>query len=80
MSDSEAIGTMLQNFTMAGYDIEHGEIVTDVVVLMRVQNLDDTDDTLIIASSTNTGGIVCHGILTSAVVQHTLWMTKEDDK
>lgn len=80
MSDSEKIGEMPKGFDMDGYDLREGEIVTDVLVIMRFQRLDDTDDALIIAASTNTGGIVCHGMLTSAVIQHTEWMTGEADK
>lgn len=79
MSDSARLAKLLEDFTMDGLELEPEDIVTDIVALIRVQKLDDTDDALIICSSTNTGGIVCHGILTVGVLQHTQWMTIGDD-
>lgn len=79
MDDSLKIAKALEDFRMDGWEIEEDDIITDVVVLVRAQKLNTTDDVLVIASSVNTGGIVCHGILTSAVLQHEMWMTEGDD-
>lgn len=73
----------LKNLQPIEVDIEDGDIITDVIVLIRVQTLESTDDSLVIGSTPHTGGIVCHGILTSAVIQHELWMVqdhREDDE
>lgn len=56
-------------------ELDEGDIITDAIILLRVQSLEDTEDFLVIGVSENTGGIVTHGILTSAVLQHTKWMT-----
>lgn len=59
-------------------DLEDGDIVTDIVALIRVQRLTDTDDALITAATETTGGIVQYGILRSAVLQAERWMAWGD--
>ena len=68
---------ILQDLGPIDVDIEEGDIVTDLVVIARVQRLDDTDDSLILSGTENTGGIVFHGMLTTAVLQHTQWLKSE---
>lgn len=59
-------------------DLADGDIVTDVVTLLRVQRLTDTDDALIIATTEDTGGIVQYGIVRTACVQVEKWMAWPD--
>lgn len=60
-------------------DLEDDDIVTDVLVLVRIQKLSDTDDQLVIGVTENTGGIVAHGMLTCGVIQSEQWMTSGGD-
>ncbi|KAB2808326.1 hypothetical protein F9L07_22690 [Pimelobacter simplex] len=60
-------------------NLEDGDIVTDLVALIRIQRLTDTDDALIIGATDTTGGIVQYGIVRSACLQVEQWMTTEHD-
>lgn len=55
-------------------DIIDGDIVTDLVTLVRVQRLTDTDDALVIGATDTTGGIVQYGMVRAAVLQVEDWM------
>jgi hypothetical protein len=59
-------------------DLADGDIVTDVVTLLRVQRLTDTDDALIIATTEDTGGLVQYGIVRAACLQVEKWMAWPD--
>lgn len=59
-------------------DIEDGDIVTDVVVLVRCQRLDTTDDMLEIGCTEHTGGITQFGIIGAANLQVSDWMVNGD--
>ena len=50
-------------------DLEDGDIVTDLVALIRIQRLTDTDDALVIGATETTGWIVQYGIVRSACLQ-----------
>lgn len=55
-------------------DVEPGDIVTDIVVLARVQRLDNTYDALLISATDNTGGMTQYGITCCAKLQMEDWM------
>lgn len=55
-------------------DLADDDIVTDVIALVRVQRLADTDDALIIGSTETTGSIVQYGIIRTACLQVEDWM------
>lgn len=55
-------------------DVEAGDIVTDIVVLARIQRLDDTYDALLISTTENTGGMTQYGIVCAAKLQMEDWM------
>lgn len=55
-------------------ELDDGDIVTDVITLVRVQRLTDTDDALIIGATETTGGIVQYGIVRAACLQVEDWM------
>jgi hypothetical protein len=59
-------------------DLADGDIVTDVVTLLRVQRLTDTDDALIVATTEDTGGLVQYGIVRAACLQVEKWMAWPD--
>lgn len=63
-------------------ELEDSDIITDVVAIIRVQRLSDTDDAIIIGATGNMGGVVCHGMLSSALLLHQQWMTNgpEDEE
>lgn len=77
MSDLREV---LEDLGPIDVEIEDGDIITDLVVLIRVQKLDDTDDCLVIGSTENTGGIVCSGMIHAARLQHDKWMTEGEDE
>ncbi len=60
-------------------EIHDGDIVTDIVMLVRVARLTDTDDALVIGATEATGGIVQYGIVRSACLQVEQWMTTSPD-
>lgn len=68
---------ILQNQSLGPMEmeIEDGEIVTDLVVIARVQSMGDTADQILLTTTEHSGGVVTHGILTSAVLLHSSWMT-----
>lgn len=55
-------------------DLADDDIVTDVIALVRVQRLADTDDALIIGATETTGGIVQYGVIRAACLQVEDWM------
>jgi hypothetical protein len=61
-------------------EIHDGDIVTDIVMLVRVARLTDTDDALVIGATEATGGIVQYGIVRSACLQVEQWMTAPPDE
>lgn len=60
-------------------DVREGDVVTDMVVLVRLQRLDSTNDALIIGCTENTGGIVQLGLIATAHIQVEDWMTHGDE-
>ena len=50
-------------------DLEDDDIITGVVVLVRVQRLTDTDEALLIGVNGSMGGITQYGMVRSAVLQ-----------
>lgn len=60
--------------------LDEDDIVTDMVVLLRVQKLSNTDDQIVFSTTENTGGVVTHGMLTSAVILHSDWMINGKDE
>lgn len=64
-------------------EVEEGDIITDLMVLIRVQKLQDTDDALVLGNMEHTGGIVNYGMIMAAKLQMEKWMTEpqeEDDE
>lgn len=60
-------------------ELEDGDIVTDVVVLARVQRLDHKHDSLITASSDATGGITLYGMICAAKLEFEDAMMNPDE-
>lgn len=61
-------------------EVNEGEIVTDLVVIGRLQTLGDTDDQVTISTTEHTGGVLAHGIISSGLILHTQWMTQGKDE
>lgn len=61
-------------------ELEEGDIVTDLMALVRIQRLSDTDDALVIGSSKHSGGIVQYGLVQAARLQIEDWMVHGDER
>jgi hypothetical protein len=67
---------------MGDIDLEliDGDIITEIVVVARVQSLQNTDDQVIISVSDGVGGILQYGIVCAGKLQLEHWMMKDDEE
>ena len=65
------------------FDPDEGGLVTDVIVLARVVRYDDdgrAEDSMLLSSTRNTGGIIQAGMLSAAHSMSQNWTPEEDDE
>jgi hypothetical protein len=65
---------LLADHASIDVELEDGDIVTDVVILMRVQRLDDTEEHLVVTGSEHTGAITRLGIVEAAAMRVRRWL------